>query len=206
MHNLFTLFWLLLAIPTLAQIDTLPPADSLFQSLKNYHQNLLQAQLTEFKISEKGAWLKYIPSIGIGYNLGTDPEGNLQNVLRPSLNYNTNVIYRVRQDKEARQAKMKSIKQTAQLASQNEQRKLELLLRKYQNEVTELEFMEQLNEIDTELYEIATVQFAATEIAPSTYLSQKRDYLQKQFEIFQQQKLIRSLAAEIRQKSMLNNY
>ena len=72
--------------------------------------------------------------------------------------------------------------------------------------MTELEFMEQLNEIDTELYEIATVQFAATEIAPSTYLSQKRDYLQKQFEIFQQQKLIRSLAAEIRQKSMLNNY
>ena len=109
MHNLFTLFWLLLAIPTLAQIDTLPPADSLFQSLKNYHQNLLQAQLTEFKISEKGAWLKYIPSIGIGYNFGTDPEGNLQNVLRPSLNYNTNVIYRVRQDIEARQAKMKSI-------------------------------------------------------------------------------------------------
>lgn len=197
MRKLWTLFLLLFTIRLVAQIDSLPSTDALFQSLEDYHENLLQAQLTEFQISEKGAWLKYIPSVGVGYNLGTDAEGNLKNVLRPSVSYSTNVIYQVRQDKEGRRVKMESIKKAAVLVLENEKRALELLLRKYENEVAELEFMQRLNVIDSELYEIATVQFDAAEIPPSAYLPKKRSYLQKQFEIFQKQKLIRNLIAEI---------
>ena len=73
-------------------IDTLPQNDSLLLSLQHYHEQQLQAQLSEFQTSEKGKWLKYIPSLGIGYSLGTDEMGNLKNVLRPSISYNTKAI------------------------------------------------------------------------------------------------------------------
>lgn len=197
MRKLWTLFLLFFAIQLVAQIDSLPPTDSLLLSLEQYHEKLLQAQLTEFQIAEKGSWLKYIPSVGLGYSLGTDNEGNLRNVLRPSLTYSTNVIYRVRQDKELKRAKIASIQRKSELEMETEKRTLKLLVKKYQNEVAELAFMERLNEIDLELYEIATVQFAAAEIAPSVYLPKKKAFLQKQFELFQKRTTIANLVTEV---------
>ncbi|MFK7936941.1 MAG: hypothetical protein AB8G22_25730 [Saprospiraceae bacterium] len=184
--------------PPSTVLDSLPPTDSLFTSLQNYHDQQLQAQLAEFQISERGKWLKYIPSLGIGYSLGTDEAGNLKNVLRPSISYNTNVIYRVRQDQELRRAKMESIQRTATLQYENEKRQLEGLLRRYHHAESELEFMEQLHQIDTELYEIATVQFHAAEIAPSVYLPKKKTFLEKTFRLLQQRQLVEQLQIEIR--------
>lgn len=198
MHKILILFYLTnITFLQASNLDSIPPLDTLIHSLEHYHQSELKAELAQFQIAEKGSWLKYIPSIGVGYNLGLDENGNLKNVLRPSLSYSTNVIYQVRQDKEQRRAQIETIRQKAALALEKEKLKLELLYKKYQNGMAELTFRQELHKIDTELYAIATAQFAATEIAPSVYLPQKRNYLKKEFELFQSKQLIQQLQSEI---------
>lgn len=87
-----------------AKTDSLPPINDLLHSLEIYYQKQTQAQLTEYQISEKGKWLKYISNVSMGYNLGTSPEGNLKNILRPAISFNTNTLYQVRQDAKYRTA------------------------------------------------------------------------------------------------------
>lgn len=192
------LFFSLIMVNSLnAHIDSLPSTNDLIQSLEAYYQKQISADLTEFQISEKGKWLKYIPSIGIGYTLGTGNEDELKNILRPSISFNTGIIYKVKQDKEVRRAKMAGIKKQLVLALEKEKLHLQTLLRKYRDRQEELAFLEKLQEIDSQLFEIASIQFTNAELAPSAYLPKKRAYLQKQYSLFKLQQELRDLEGDI---------
>ena len=81
--------------------------------------------------------------------------------------------------------------------TEKEKQQLELLLRRYAHAQAELVFMKQVHQIDTELFEIATAQFQAADIAPSVYLPKKRAFLEKSFQLLQQQQLVEQLQTEI---------
>lgn len=203
---IYLLLFHIISTTALAQnpIDSLPvtysqlPSDSLlFAALDQYYQQQLIAQLAEFQIQEKSKWLKYIPSISLGYSLGTDKSGNLSNQLRPSVSFSTNVIYQVHNDKQRRQAKIRHLQQTHHLAHQAAKAELQQLLQSYQLLIQDIQFLKQLNEIDGQLYEIATVQFTAADLAPSAYLPKKRAFKQKQYEIFKKEQELENLQQEI---------
>lgn len=182
---------------TFTSIDSLPPTTELFASLDNFYQQQIQAQLTEFQIQEKGKWLKYIPNIGFGYNLSTNQEGQLTSKLRPSLSFSTNIIYKVLNDKQNRLAKIQSIQQKHQLDYQQAKQQLQQQLKLYQILKQDIQYLKQLNEVDQQLFEIATHQFTKAELAPSAYLPKKRMFMQKQYELFKKEQELESLEQEV---------
>jgi hypothetical protein len=177
--------------------DTLPEMSVLFQSLEHYYSQKLKAALAEYEITEKKRWLKYLPSVGLGYNLTTNQEGQLTSKLRPTLSYSTNIIYQGFQNKAARQAKILSITQTNRLELEAEKRALNGLMKKYDFELQDLDFMKKMGELDNELFKIATAQFEAAELAPSAYLPKKQAFLKKQYALFKKAQVIEELRNEI---------
>lgn len=177
--------------------DTLPETSVLFQSLEHFYSQKLKAELAEYEVTEKKRWLKYLPSVGLGYNLTTNNEGELTSKLRPTLSYSTNIIYTGLQNKEARRAKILSITQTNRLDLEAEKRALNGLIKKYDFELQDLDFMKKMGELDNELFKIATAQFEAAELAPSAYLPKKQAFLKKQYALFKKAQMIEELKNEI---------
>lgn len=177
--------------------DTLPETTDLFASLEKYYSQKLQAELAEFNVSEKKRWMKYLPNVGLGYNLTTTNEGQLTSKLRPTLSYSTNIIYAGLQHKETRQAKVKSITETNRLELAVERRELEGMIKNYQYELQDLDFMQKMGALDEQLFEIATAAYDAAEIPPSAYLPKKRAFMKTQYEIFKKTQGIAALRQEI---------
>lgn len=183
-----------------AQPDTLPPVEQLFESIQIYYQAQAKAQLLEFQESTKGEWLKYVPSIGFGFGLGTkEIEGQTQVVgkFRPSVSLNTGVIYTARKDKQLRTAKVQSIESATQLLIQQEQRKLLQLIGNYERELRALALATEIQEIEDAIFEIQETKYRDRELTPLEYLPLKRNYLQKQYELAEKRKGIDILMGEI---------
>ena len=180
--------------------DTLPSTEKLFESIQIYYQQVANAELLEFKESTKGEWLKYIPNLGFGYSLGTkEIEGETKVVgkLRPSISFNTGIIYTARKDKQLRAAKIKSIESSIVLLIQQEQRKLLQLIGNYEQELRSLAVATEIQEIEDAIFEIQETKFKNRELTPLEYLPIKRGYLQKEYELAEKRKGIDFLVGEI---------
>lgn len=183
-----------------AQSDTLPPVEQLFASIQIYYQQAANAQLLEFQESTKGEWLKYVPSVGFGFGLGTkEIEGETKVVgkLRPSISFNTGIIYTARKDKQLRAAKIKSIESSIVLLIQQEQRKLLQLIGNYEQELRSLAVATEIQAIEDAIFEIQETKFRNRELTPLEYLPIKRGYLQKQYDLAEKQKGLDLLVGEI---------
>jgi hypothetical protein len=80
--------------------DSMPPAnkDSLFSSLRKFHNEQLAADLSEFGIraprnSRFQEALKWVPSFGIGYTIVPNSKGEYVGKLRPTVSYSFSQIY-----------------------------------------------------------------------------------------------------------------
>lgn len=169
----------------------------LFAALAHHYQQQLLAQKTEHQIQEKNKWLKYIPSISFGYALSTNTDGQLTSKLRPSLSFSTNTIYQVHNDRQKRLAKIRTLEKLNHLAHLAAKAELQQILQSHQLLRQDIQFLKQLHEIDGQLFEIATLQFEAAQLAPSVYLPKKRAFLQKGYEIFKKEQDLEALKQTI---------
>lgn len=116
------MFKLLIISSFFSITDTLPIRDSLlFASLRKFHTEQLETNLSEFEIKAPHSKkfeevLKWMPQVGLGYNLLTDR-------VRPTISYNFNQIYsnlkekkKLEIDEGLRLAKIQKILRGSQIA------------------------------------------------------------------------------------------
>lgn len=153
------------------------PADSiLYRSLDKYHQQLTAAELEEFDSSNRGLWMNFIPSIGIGYTPAGDP--------RPTTSFSLSQVLAAKRNRQSLEAKRRAINQAAQLRHQNDRHLLAGLIRQYGLLKKEFAFGKQLFEIDTELFEFYKAQFKNHELTASQFLLKRKSYLTTKNNLF----------------------
>ena len=91
-------------------LDSLPPESQLYAALDEYYQQQITADIMEHQSTTKKQWLKYLPSVGLSYNLKGQP--------RPTVSWSSNLIYTSFKNKEAKTAKQRSIIQKNELQHQ----------------------------------------------------------------------------------------
>lgn len=184
---------LMFAVP----LDTLPSEASLMQCLSEYHAAATAATAEEYQFEERGRWLKYIPSVGIGYTLGAKDDGSLGTVIRPSVSINTSLIYQVQQDRRAQQAKLRSIQQTGTLDYQDDLRQLKALLDEHHSATVDLQFATEIMEIDSSIFDLTQRQYDQLEIAPSQFLPKLKAFRKQQYDLFLRREELRKLERQI---------
>ena len=176
-------------LPVFSLTDTLPPEAELLESLARYYEQKTQAELAEFQETEKGEWLKYLPSVGVTYTFDNKP--------RPTASLSTSTLYNAKKSKQARAAKRKAIIQINALAHQQDRLRLRQLLDQYRMEQEALVFQEEILEIDRQLFEIEEAKYRKNQIPPSEFLKIKRGYLVKVFEVGEGRKKLGFLEIEL---------
>lgn len=170
-----------------ASTDTLPPIDSLQQSLINYYQLEAKAQVEAYKTDEKLSWIKYVPSPSLGYTLGTDKNGNLTNQLRPSLSFNFMNIYNFFNERQAKKYQINSIilKNENKLNNEllklyNQFEKLKIKEKKLIKVKNNLTIEREIFEIEENIFKIKEAEYNTklqTTLLPSQFLAIKKKYL-----------------------------
>jgi hypothetical protein len=195
----------LLLLTFLFQLDTLPPTDTLVQSLIQFHQQQAKADIQAFNSKEQYSWMKYVPSIGIGYNLQGQP--------RPTINYSLATVYRYFNDKNQSKAQQKAIIQQNELQLNLEIMQLHTLIKKlqlqkedYQQAKKLLKHQTQLIDIERQLFAIEEDKYKRNDLLPSQFLQAQKRYLNilanhenQKFQLQRDKKLIQELEFDILQ-------
>jgi len=147
--------------------DTLPSEQVLYQSLDSFYHHQTKADLSEFDLTTKNQWLKYLPTLGLSYTLEGQP--------RPTISWSSNLIYTSQKDKERKQAKRTSIQQKNDLKKQADQLHLTTLYFR-EKEIVDLE---NSFEIDSILFEIKKDQEKNIQISPVELLQAKQQFLKR---------------------------
>ena len=140
-------------------LDSLPPESQLYAALDSFYQQQTIADLTEYQSTTKKRWLKYLPSVGVTYNLEGDP--------RPTISWSSNLIYTSFKNKESKAAKQRSILQKKELQHQTDQLKLTALLQKHYALKQDIAFQKKLYTYDSQFYEVQQDQAQHLEISPT---------------------------------------
>lgn len=156
--------------------DTLPPTDSLIQSLVQFYEIEAHANIQEYQYKEQYKWMKYVPNIGVGYNLQGNP--------RPTINFSLNTIYQYYNDKSRKNAKIKSIIQKNEVKLNRELMQLHSQLAKLKlkkQAITQSQLLlqkeKQLLELETQIFNIQKSKYDRNELLPSQFLKLKKSYL-----------------------------
>jgi len=163
------MIWLLSL--SLILVDTLPNEQALYQSLDSFYYQQTKAELSEFDLTTKNQWLKYLPTLGLNYTLEGQPH--------PTVSWSSNLIYTSQKDKERKQAKRTSIQQKNDLKKQTDQLRLKTLLKEYHFREEELHSLEQSFEIDSILFEIKKDQEKNIQISPVELLQAQQQFLKR---------------------------
>lgn len=170
-----------LLIFSLVSKDSLPPPkDSLFASLKKFHIEKMQADLSEFDIKkvETKKWeeaLKWMPQVGTSYNLLTDK-------VRPTVGYNFNQIYsnikekkKAQTDEALRLAKIEKILRGADLDFKRDSFALVALLKQLKTYEREMINIEAQMTIDYELFDEQKKRYDDGLIKPIDWLKIQKE-------------------------------
>ena len=179
----------ILLLVSLFCLDSLPPESQLYATLDAFYQQETTADLTEYHSTSKKQWLKYLPSVGVTYNLEGDP--------RPTISWSSNLIYTSFKNKEAKAAKQRSILQKKELQHQKDRLKLAALLQKHQALQQDIAFQKRLYTYDSQLYEVQQDQAQHLEISPVELLKATQSYEKKAYDIFQKERTLNELEWEI---------
>ena len=133
--------------------------------------------------------MNYIPSVGIGYTPAGDP--------RPTLSFSLSQVISARQRKLDTEAQRQTIQATSALELQADRLKLRNLLLRHESETGDLQFMQQLFDIDEELFQFYEAQAGAHELTPSELLKRKKDFLESEQEIRNKRREILLLEMEV---------
>ena len=158
--------------------DSLPSPETLFASLRSYHAAQTDSRTAEFKIQEKLDWMKYLPSVGLGYTLGTR-NGELNQRLRPNLNFSFSQIFNSKRDKELRHAKIESIERQNDVDFKTDSLNLLIALKRVEIVRTAATELQAAKAIDDELFKLSQDKYDKKEVSAFQYLNEKRQYFER---------------------------
>lgn len=158
--------------------DSLPSPETLFASLRAYHTAQTDSRSAEFKIQEKLDWMKYLPSVGLSYTLGTR-NGELTQRLRPNLNFSFSQIFNSKRDKELRHAKIESITRQNEVDFKTDSLNLLIALKRCDIVREAANEMRTAQAIDDELFKLSQLAYDEKKVSTFQYLSEKRQYFER---------------------------
>ena len=189
-----------------AASDTLPERALLFAALDTFHHKQLAAELAEFDLSDRGAWMNYVPSVGIGYTpVASTASGTFQSQPRPVISYSLGQVFTARKQKEARAAKRRSLKASAVLRLQTARRKLRRLLTDYDLLLSDYQQKLQLFALDEELFTYYEKSYRNLELLPTQFLLKKREFIAKKYDLCKTAAVIGNKESEILETSCYIN-
>ena len=145
--------------------------DSLIDPLRTYYQDKTSAEISAYSYKEKGKWLKYLPTVGMGFSLeSSGSQGSGLDVPMPIVSFNSRTIYQIKNDKQTRKAKIESIIAQNELLFNEDIRKLRRLLQELKRKEIELSGLKSEWAIRYDLYRIDSTNYYAQELKPSGYL------------------------------------
>lgn len=200
--HLFLAVCLCCCLKSVAAIDTLPERTLLFAALDTFHRKQLAAELAEFDLSDRGAWMNYVPSVGVGYTpVASTASGAFQSQPRPVISYSLGQVFNARKQKEARAAKRRSLTASAELRLQSARRKLQRLLTDYDLLRSDYQLKLQLFALDEELFAYYEKSYRNLELLPSQFLSKKREFIAKKYDLRKTATVIGNKESEILETS-----
>ena len=181
----------------IAAIDTLPPAPALHAALDTFLKRQLVATLAEFDDDNRGAWMNYVPSVGIGYNLATDKEGQITSKPRPTVSFSLAQVFNARRQRRDRQAKRKSLIATTELQRQQLHSQLSAMLQRCELMNLELATMRRVHAIERQLYELAVIDYEAAKLAPSGFLPKEKTFLESELSVMRKEMELKGLESDV---------
>ena len=163
-----TIGLILLQNVVLAQI---PERDALFNALRQHHAQRSEAYTAEYKTADNVKWMRWMPSVGVMYNLQGQP--------RPAINFSIDRIYQNVKDKDLRKAKTEAVQLNAEIAFKDDSLNIISLLKRIEILKHGLEILEAQQTIDDKLFEIVKAKFQANEVTPSVFLTEERQLLER---------------------------
>lgn len=160
---------------TIAYPQSLPPLVELYTSIDSFYAAEVHANLLEFQEDRKGEWLKYVPNVGLTYTVAGDP--------RPSVSFNTGVLYQAKRDKQRNAARRRSIEEKGALQAARDRGAVAKLYAAYQLQMEALAFRRKLLAIDEQLFRMEEDRYRRGEMSPGDFLKAKRNWLLKQQEV-----------------------
>jgi hypothetical protein len=146
--------------PATTITNWIPPRDSLQAALTNYYNLKLEADLEEFRFSEKYRALKYVPQIGFDWVL-----------FRPIIGFNSNLIYQVANDRQLRAAKIRAIEKANELDRAQAAIQLDLMILSLENRINHFRLWEEGKPIREQLKALVRARYRKGEITPREYLT-----------------------------------
>ena len=183
-----------ISLPTTATIEVVQVTqqrtlDSLCNCVRSRYLLQLDAELAALEVGQKGQWIKYLPQVGVTYDIQGRP--------RPAASISTATLYTAKRDQQQRVAQRESIRRHLQL---EEAQVIGNLTRKYQRLVAEGDRADRLAgiaEIDRELFYLYERQHAANEITPEEFLLKKKAFLVQEMRGFEHEEKLRQLRYEV---------
>ncbi|MCB0594828.1 MAG: hypothetical protein H6557_31520 [Lewinellaceae bacterium] len=173
MRSTYIIFFCLVVGRVGAQ--NLPPLADLYASIDSFYAEEAHANLLEFQEDRKGEWLKYVPNVGLTYTLAGAP--------RPSVSFNTGVLYQAKRDRQRNAARRRSIEEKGVLQAARARGAVAKLYATYLLQLEALEFRRELLAIDEQLFRMEEDRYERGEISPGNFLKAKRGWLLKQQEV-----------------------
>ena len=160
-----------------------PPQDH-ETCIHHRHTRLRQAELAALQESQKGRWLKYLPTIsaGLAPAFRQSQNGTFNSRLAPTLSVglNSSLIYQAHRDKQQRLATREAIIQRSQLQQDLEVAKLHRLQRQLQIATNKLDLQAGVADIDRQLFNLYQQQYDNHDITPEEYLLKRKAFLQQE--------------------------
>ena len=155
-----------------AGAQELPPLGELYASIDSFYAAEVHANLLEFREDRKGEWLKYVPNVGLTYTVAGDP--------RPSVSFNTGILYQAKRDKQRNAARRRSIEEKGGLQAAHARGRVAKLYASYLLKQEALSARRELLSIDEQLFRMEEDRYRQEEISPGDFLNAKRGWLVKQ--------------------------
>ena len=143
------------------------PADSLLiSSLVKYYEAERVAQIKPYEIEESKKWIKYLPSVGLAYNLQGQP--------RPSFSYSPLSILESKKSDKLRDAAKEAVLLNYDLLISDRVEELKAKIREYKLKLELYDMRLEVIELDLKLYEIEETKYEEDLIKPSEYIRAKK--------------------------------
>lgn len=153
--------------------------DSLVNCYKVYHETLLIAELSQFKVKEKYKLLNYLPIVGY------DAFRN-----SPIITFSFNSIANSKRNNDLNKAKVSEIELKYKLLFEEKEREVKLLLTKLKLKVKSIENLSEIFEVEKEIFELKKQLYESHQIQPQEFLAAKLNFLQKKKELTELQNSI----------------
>ena len=167
MKQVLPFFFAFLPYPLFTQF--LPPLDSILQKFDSIQAARCAAADAEFQHSKRGEWLKYLPSVGIGYTPGGSP--------RPTVALSLSTVYQITADRRDRQQRRAALEAACRYQSATSRAEITADFRQAASLAADIAEDERIfNQIDRQIFDFWTKKSDSQEILPIEYLEKLRQF------------------------------